>query len=202
MKIKQDNGAKLQIDVNQTGKPVDINDSDSDGANSDIAKCPICDKLIPRANLELHKLRCVKLPPAASTGAKPKKKKKSDKVKKQKDKKGEEEDFDTLIAAAMKENTTCNFHKCKEYTTCLGQDCGFCCKRFCLKHHIPEIHGCGNSAKANARMQISREGVLHRGSGVPDKGIDPARRAFLERKMDKKIEDLEEKRKLKKKDKK
>jgi ATP-dependent RNA/DNA helicase IGHMBP2 len=44
--------------------------------------------------------------------------------------------------------------------------------------------------------------VVYRGSGVPDKKVDPVKRAHLERKLEKKLGDLNEKRAHKTKDKK
>lgn len=131
--------------------------------------------------------------------------KKSKSTKKQKKKKilelESEEDFDVLIAAAMKENVSCAFACCKESTATLGQNCPFCARRYCLRHHIPEVHGCGDMAKARARALISRDGVLHPGSGVPSKLPDARTRAHLQRKLDKKLTGLEEQRRHKKKEK-
>ncbi|XP_062973117.1 DNA-binding protein SMUBP-2 [Elgaria multicarinata webbii] len=112
-----------------------------------------------------------------------------------------EEDFDAMISAAIKADNTCGFSKCKASVTTLGQLCLHCNKRYCLSHHIPEIHGCGEKAKAHARQRISREGVLYAGSGVKDKSLDPAKKAHLQRRLDKKLSELTSQRKSKKKDK-
>uniref|UniRef100_A0A8D2JA52 DNA-binding protein SMUBP-2 n=1 Tax=Varanus komodoensis TaxID=61221 RepID=A0A8D2JA52_VARKO len=112
-----------------------------------------------------------------------------------------EEDFDALISAAIKADNTCGFSKCKASVTTLGQLCLHCNKLYCLSHHIPEIHGCGEKAKAHARQRISREGVLYAGSGLKDKSLDPAKRAHLQRRLDKKLSELTSQRKSKKKDK-
>ncbi|XP_074649779.1 DNA-binding protein SMUBP-2-like [Tubulanus polymorphus] len=111
----------------------------------------------------------------------------------------DKDDFDALIAAATKMDTICNFPKCKEYVTCLGQHCSFCNRTFCLTHHIPEVHGCGATAKEQARKTIVREGVLYRGSGVPSKKPDPTTRAHLLRKLEKNLTEKTDKRKVKKK---
>ncbi|XP_015268314.1 PREDICTED: DNA-binding protein SMUBP-2, partial [Gekko japonicus] len=92
-----------------------------------------------------------------------------------------EEDFDALISSAMKADNTCGFPKCKASVMTLGQLCLHCNKRYCLSHHIPEIHGCAEKAKTHARQRISREGVLYAGSGVKDRSVDPAKRAHLQR---------------------
>uniref|UniRef100_A0A8C0V8B3 DNA-binding protein SMUBP-2 n=1 Tax=Cyanistes caeruleus TaxID=156563 RepID=A0A8C0V8B3_CYACU len=111
------------------------------------------------------------------------------------------EDFDALIAAAIEADRTCGFPRCKASVTTLGQLCHHCQRLFCLSHHIPEVHGCGEKAKAHARQRISREGVLYPGSGSKDKSLDPAKRAHLQRRLDKKLSELTSQRKGKKKDK-
>ena len=191
----------------------DISDEDdpelhpSTEDKTSLAVCGKCEKEIPLANLELHRLRCQGSRPRAieRKDARPKSTKSSKKRTKNKnnklEKKEEEvEDFDTLIAAAMKENSTCAFEKCKALTATLGQNCEFCMKRFCLNHHIPEVHGCGDSARARARRMISREGVLYSGPGIPSKKPDPNRRANLQRKLDAKLDEMSQKRRVKKKD--
>ncbi|XP_010289413.1 PREDICTED: DNA-binding protein SMUBP-2, partial [Phaethon lepturus] len=110
-----------------------------------------------------------------------------------------EEDIDALISAAVKADNTCGFPHCKASVTTLGQLCLHCNRRYCLSHHIPEVHGCGEKAKAHARQRISREGVLYPGSGSKDKSLDPAKRAHLQRCLDKKLSELTSQRKSKKK---
>ncbi|XP_069713281.1 DNA-binding protein SMUBP-2 [Phaenicophaeus curvirostris] len=111
-----------------------------------------------------------------------------------------EEDIDALISAAIKADNTCGFPRCKASVTTLGQLCLHCNRRYCLSHHIPEVHGCGEKAKAHARQRISREGVLYPGSSSKDKSLDPATRAHLQRRLDKKLSELTNQRKSKKKD--
>ncbi|XP_009074723.1 PREDICTED: DNA-binding protein SMUBP-2, partial [Acanthisitta chloris] len=112
-----------------------------------------------------------------------------------------EEDFDALISAAIKADRTCGFPHCKATVTTLGQLCHHCNRCYCLSHHIPEVHGCGEKAKAHARQRISREGILYPGSGSKDKSLDPAKRAHLQRRLDKKLSEMTSQRKGKKKDK-
>ncbi|NWW31686.1 SMBP2 protein, partial [Panurus biarmicus] len=111
------------------------------------------------------------------------------------------EDFDALIAAAIQADRTCGFPCCKASVTTLGQLCHHCQRLFCFSHHIPEVHGCGDKAKAQARQRICREGFLYPGSGSKDKSLDPAKRAHLQRRLDKKLSELTSQRKGKKKDK-
>ena len=169
--------------------------------------CEKCNKEMPPENVELHQLRCRGSSNETVKDAKVDVRPKSSKSKKKKNKNKTDpanvpqEDFDSIIAAAMQENRTCAFPKCKTLTLTLGQNCEFCAKRYCLNHHIPEVHGCGAEAKAQARMRISRDGVLHRGSGMPSKKPDPTKRAHLQRKLDSKLDDLAQKRKTKPKEK-
>ncbi|NXP15018.1 SMBP2 protein, partial [Thinocorus orbignyianus] len=112
-----------------------------------------------------------------------------------------EEDVDALISAAVRADSTCGFPRCTASTTTLGQLCHLCHRRFCLSHHVPEVHGCGERARAQARQRISREGILYPGSGSKDTSLDPARRAQLQRRLDKKLSELTGQRRGRKKDK-
>ena len=177
------------------------------GQDADFKLCDKCRKNIPCANFELHALRCsgpqVPAKPDA-TSVRPKQKKPKSAKKKSATKLENtadvEDDFDALIADAIKQNTTCFFPKCKNNAATLGTNCKFCVKRFCLAHHIAEAHGCGDAARTHARATVRREGVLYRGSGVPDKKPDPTKRAHLERKLNKKLDQMSDKRKHKNKD--
>ncbi|XP_075693819.1 DNA-binding protein SMUBP-2 [Rhinoderma darwinii] len=108
------------------------------------------------------------------------------------------DNFDALIASAVKADRTCGFAKCKSSVVTVGDFCIHCNKRYCLSHHIPEVHGCGDRAKAKARTRISREGVIYAGSGHKDHSIDPTKKAHLHRRLDKKINELSSQRKVKK----
>jgi len=67
---------------------------------------------------------------------------------------------------------------------------------------MPEVHGCGDAAKAAARQQIQRDGKLYAGSGRPSHLPDKAKKAALQRKMDKKLGEMSEGRAKKEKSKK
>lgn len=112
-----------------------------------------------------------------------------------------EDDFDALIDAVVKADSVCAFVKCKASVLTLGQLCTHCNRQYCLSHHIPEVHGCGDKAKSQARMRISKEGVLYAGSGQKDKSMDPNKKAYLQRKFDSKLKDMASQRKPKAKDK-
>ncbi|XP_067137867.1 DNA-binding protein SMUBP-2-like [Centruroides vittatus] len=162
--------------------------------------CPICNKMIPKNNLKLHLFRCKPV-----VQDKPKDKCKTQKLKlRPKFEKKEsdiniDEDIDTLLTEIKKADSTCFFTKCKTNITVLSQRCQFCGNNFCLSHHMPEIHGCGDAARSHARSQIRKQGKLYSGSGVPSKKSDPTTRAHLQKKLDKKLSEMSQQRKTKKK---
>ena len=55
-----------------------------------------------------------------------------------------------------------------------------------MSHHIPEVHGCGEAAKIRARQLAA-------------KPKSATRKAQLQRKLDKKVDEMTEQRKAKKK---
>ncbi|XP_024430147.2 DNA-binding protein SMUBP-2 isoform X1 [Desmodus rotundus] len=111
------------------------------------------------------------------------------------------EDFDALVTAAVRADNTCGFAKCTASVVTLGQLCPHCGRRYCFSHCLPETHGCGERARTHARQRISREGVLHTGSGTKDRSLDPAKRLQLQRRLDKKLDELTGQRKSKRKEK-
>ncbi|KAL5288786.1 hypothetical protein ACFFRR_009164 [Megaselia abdita] len=65
-----------------------------------------------------------------------------------------ENNFDEVVKAIKTVDSTCDFEKCKTKTNLIGQDCNLCKKRFCFKHNLPEIHGCGNAIKKEERKNF------------------------------------------------
>ncbi|XP_055987761.1 DNA-binding protein SMUBP-2 [Sorex fumeus] len=112
------------------------------------------------------------------------------------------DDFDALISAAVKADSTCGMPSCTASVVTLGQLCVHCSRRYCLSHHLPEVHGCGERARAHARQRISREGVLYPGSGPRERGLDAAKRAQLQRKLDRRLDELSSQRQSRRKDRK
>lgn len=110
----------------------------------------------------------------------------------------EEEDIDKLIATFDKIDNVCNLQGCKVKIATLGVQCEHCRLRFCIGHGLPEAHGCGDAARKAARMQIARDGQLYPGSGKPNHKPDPVKKAQLQRKLDKKLEDMQQTRAAKK----
>nr|XP_039266197.1 DNA-binding protein SMUBP-2-like [Styela clava] len=117
------------------------------------------------------------------------------KIKKNKNKNKPQMSDDNLLNEAIRSNKICAGNSCEQSTTLLGQVCPFCKKTFCLQHHMPEVHGCGSAAHSSARRQISRDGVLYNGSGVPSKKLPPDKHANLQRKLGSKLKEMEDKRK-------
>ena len=155
----------------------------------ELIKCSGCQKNIPIANVELHKVRC------SSSNVKVAQKK-SKSMKKQEAKK-KEEDIDKLLESFSAENTKCQGEGCKASVKTVFSACKFCKMRFCFSHGMPEIHGCGEAAKRMARQQISNDGKLYPGSGRPSNLPDARRKANLQAKLDKKLEEMESSRKSK-----
>ncbi|XP_071955518.1 DNA-binding protein SMUBP-2-like [Antedon mediterranea] len=166
---------------------------------SSIRMCKYCKKEVDLGNLLLHELQCEKIYTRRlkDQDIKQSTKKKAKQNQKKVIEKTDEDDFDALIAAAIKGDNTCNFVKCKEKITIIGQMCMFCNRRYCLLHHMPEVHGCGDKAHARARNQLQREKVFRNGSGTKERKVDPARKDILQRKMDAKTAEMEASRKKK-----
>ena len=94
------------------------------------------------------------------------------------------DDLDAMLAEMTLSDSTCGFSRCKKTVNLIGLRCQFCNCRFCMEHSIPEVHGCSDSAKKHARQQKSKERHSKHTS------LDPAKRAQLQRKLDKKITNL------------
>lgn len=59
--------------------------------------------------------------------------------------------LDEVLTAVKEVDNLCDYGRCKAKTTLIGETCGYCNKRFCFKHNLPEIHGCGEAAKSHTR---------------------------------------------------
>lgn len=165
----------------------------------------MCNKRVPSCNLQLHSLRCDqmlrsklaetnKVERSEEMSARPSSKPQKTKPKaKPSSETQPEEDFDKLLASFTKLDTQCGYDGCKHSIRTLGQLCKCCERTFCLSHHIPEVHGCGEAAKLRARQQASKPK-----SGKP-KALDVTRKAQLQRKLDKKLDEMTEQRKSKRK---
>ncbi|XP_077978180.1 DNA-binding protein SMUBP-2-like [Glandiceps talaboti] len=166
--------------------------SNESSSKDNMFECSICKKWVPTDNRLLHEINCESKFKVNIPKTKPPDKKRG-KKKKPIATNMEEEDLDKLLQDVMKTDNTCHFYGCKESTRTLGQTCQCCHKLYCFTHHMAEIHGCGNRAKHLARQQLHKQ----TSSSTKDKTSDPAKRANLQRKMDKKMNELSEKRRPK-----
>lgn len=60
------------------------------------------------------------------------------------------------MAAVKQLDSTCDYTKCRAKTTLIFQNCTLCKQRFCFKHGLPEVHGCGDAVKRQEREQFLR----------------------------------------------
>ena len=162
--------------------------------------CPICETAVPRENLELHRVRCERLSHAnaglgtSKQSSQAKKLPSRPKVKAVKKNPAKEaDDLDSLLAEMSLSDSTCKYADCRKSVSLVGTKCSFCSGRFCMSHSVPEVHGCAAAAKRHATQQLSKE----RRHGTRPRRLDADRRAQLQRKLDRKIEDLSTPRKKK-----
>ncbi|XP_053400098.1 DNA-binding protein SMUBP-2-like [Mercenaria mercenaria] len=224
-KKKKKNNENIEIDENVENDEgavdplaMDVPGNRTDGMKEFIAPpltdgkvvCNICKKDVLKANLQLHEIHCArkerdcKLSKEEKVDVSNKQKKevsksskhrKFDKELAERVEKVDKDDIDALIETVQNMDNFCCFKKCKTSVQTLFQLCAHCQGRYCLTHHIPEVHGCGEAARAQARARISKDGVLYRGSGVPEKRPDSTKKAHLHRKLDSKLTELAAKRK-------
>lgn len=165
-----------------------------------MVNCEICERQIPVGNWTLHKLRCnsqhSKHPqdvigrhhqPKSSACKAPPRHKARDRVKHKGRQRStnEDTDLDSLIAEMTATDKRCGYPECRKEVSMLGMKCQFCCRRFCVSHSLPEVHGCGEPAKRHARQQFRTS----RGGGGGGK-LSSTNRVQLQKKLDKKIDKL------------
>ncbi|CAD7012128.1 DNA-binding protein SMUBP-2 [Ceratitis capitata] len=62
--------------------------------------------------------------------------------------------LDDVLTAVKDVDNMCDYPRCKTKTKLMGQDCELCRKRFCFKHGLPEVHGCGEAVKREERVKF------------------------------------------------
>lgn len=168
-------------------------------ATGGVWQCQICGIHLPEENSELHQLRCerekrrvediVKKKKQESEVSELKSKASQKKTKPEKARPVEQlDDLDLLLEEMKKADKTCNFSSCKKSANHLGIICPFCKKKYCMTHNTAETHGCEERARRMARQDLEKE-LRGEGKGAGRK-IDSSKRAHLQRKLDKKINDL------------
>lgn len=165
-----------------------------------VVKCDDCHKTVPTQNLALHRLRCTGSGPVEQS-VRPKQKPfvknlpQEDRPKELKRKDNNEEDINAVLAEFRQLDTVCNYAVCKTNITLMGQQCTLCMHRFCLSHRLPEIHGCGDAIRRQARSTTLKQGFVTPGSlPTKPKAIDASKRAHIQRKLDKKLQEMSIKR--------
>ncbi len=129
----------------------------------DLVKCPHCEKLILKLSFLMHEMHCAKVTKKIEKPSVESKEVKitvASRIKANPITTAKTDDFDELLEIFQKSNDTCSYKGCKVLTRTLGQNCEFCPNRFCLKHSLAEVHGCGEEAKRQARAHIRKEGNL------------------------------------------
>lgn len=64
--------------------------------------------------------------------------------------------LDNVLKTVTQLDNTCDFTRCRVKTSLIGQDCKLCHQRFCMKHQLPEVHGCGGAIKKSERSEFLR----------------------------------------------
>ncbi|CAF0979126.1 unnamed protein product [Didymodactylos carnosus] len=184
--------------------------------------CPYCKKSIPIQNYQLHELYCQRINQTPSTlfqikdqantqissSVKEDKTINSNSVSSKKQKQShvppsrlltidKSADFDTIIEAARQHDNICNYQKCKIKITLLGQLCSYCNHRFCFEHSMPEVHGCGQTARKDMRSAHLSAHSNPTPVYSNSQPIKKEKRPYLERKLQSKIAEKETDRKKK-----
>ena len=128
--------------------------------------------------------------------------------KQQQNKAEEEEDIDSILNEFKQLHTTCSYgttphgtapnaqQKCKKSIKIMGQKCEFCGHVYCLTHHMAEVHGCGDAVRVKARRDNVQYGAAC-GSGAKPKVMKSAAKAHAQRKLDKRLDEMQKERKKK-----
>ena len=88
---------------------------------------------------------------------------------------------DSLLASFSKQDTRCQ--TCKSKLGLTGVTCPHCNRRFCMTDAFPESHGCGEAARKAARAGRA---------ALPKPTVNQDRKKQLQRKLDKKIGEMEQ----------
>lgn len=61
-----------------------------------------------------------------------------------------------LDAVRQLDNTCCHPAGCRTKVTLIYQECKHCDKRYCMRHGLPEVHGCGEAIRKAERAEFLR----------------------------------------------
>lgn len=65
-----------------------------------------------------------------------------------------EKDLENVLETVKTLDVLCAYTKCKMKTNLMGQNCEYCRERYCFKHGLPEIHGCGEAVRKDERKKF------------------------------------------------
>jgi hypothetical protein len=87
----------------------------------------------------------------------------------------------------------CHFPGCKENVKLIHSDCHYCLERFCMKHALAEVHGCGDLARSAARREtVSKAKEIKATGGKSLQGnanLKDWQRSSLQGRLQKKIDE-------------
>uniref|UniRef100_A0A6M2DCI4 Putative product n=1 Tax=Xenopsylla cheopis TaxID=163159 RepID=A0A6M2DCI4_XENCH len=95
--------------------------------------------------------------------------------------------LDSVLEEVKKIDNICVYKTCKTKTDLMGANCPHCTLRFCFKHSLPEVHGCGEAAKRDERRKW-----LH-----PTEKLAESKKAEVQGKLDRKLKEMQQARKSK-----
>ena len=154
-------------------------------------QCLHCKQWIPSANIIVHEARCGRI----KTVNKPRKNQLVKSLPGAKESSKSSLDDDQLLMTDVAGKANCCAHgNCKELVSLTGQLCKFCHYVYCLKHSIPEVHGCGDDAKKEARNDARKSLQKNSGSKNASQGRQQLQRLQLQQKLGDQLEKLKKKR--------
>lgn len=113
----------------------------------------------------------------------------------------EEEDEEmALLDAVLAASRTCAVVGCKTSTTMTGTTCKHCNARFCYSHGLPEVHGCGGAARAEARGEWKGGAGMAAATGTARPTLPEWKRNAMANELHKKLDAAAAQRTVKKKD--
>lgn len=62
--------------------------------------------------------------------------------------------LDSVLLMIKTFEGNCSHVKCRSKTTLVYHHCELCNKRYCIKHSLPEVHGCAEAAKVLERKRF------------------------------------------------
>merc|ERR1719354_243210 len=99
-----------------------------------------------------------------------------------------EKNDDELLEQAAMDQSKCPVSKCSVSVAMVGQCCQLCNMKFCFKHLLPEVHGCGELAKVKSRGNHLKKHVSSTSSANSQSRTAENRRGLLRHQLDKKID--------------